>query len=110
MLKLVFFVPEKYKEIVKESVFKAGAGHIGNYSQCCFETKGVGQFCAGDKANPFIGKEGVLEFVEEYKVEMVLNEEKYSSVLEALFKSHPYETPAYEFYQLYRGNDESEVK
>lgn len=96
MLKLSFFVPVDYKEKVKSAVFTAGAGRIGNYDQCCWEIEGVAQFRPLGGADPFIGKPGQIETVQEYKVEMVCEDTVIESVLAALKQAHPYEEPAYE--------------
>lgn len=95
MLSLVFYVPEPDLERVKEALFAAGAGRIGHYDRCCWQTKGVGQFRALDGATPAIGAVGALERVDEWKVEMVCEEGLEGPVIEALLAAHPYETPAY---------------
>lgn len=100
MLKLCFFVPESHLETVKTAVFCQGAGKIGQYDQCCWQVKGVGQFRPLAGSQPFLGKENQLETVEEYRVEMVLEKDCLKSVIQALRKSHPYEEPAYEVLQM----------
>ncbi|MGB0453756.1 MAG: NGG1p interacting factor NIF3 [Bacteriovoracaceae bacterium] len=95
MFLLAVYVPETHSEIVKESLFKAGAGRIGDYSHCSFETKGLGQFKPLPGTNPHVGLLNELEKVEEVKVEMVVEGKIIKQVIEALKKSHPYETPAY---------------
>ncbi len=99
MLKLTFYVPVESKEAVKEAVFKAGAGSIGNYDKCSFETLGSGQFRALKGANPTIGNVGNLEIVSEARVEMVLSDNILKEVVRALKEAHPYETPAYDVVQ-----------
>ncbi len=99
MYKLCFFVPEDCKEKVKEAVFTAGGGRIGNYDQCCFETKGRGQFRALENANPTLGELNELSFVDEVKVELVVSDENISKVLRALKENHPYEEPAYDVFK-----------
>ncbi len=100
MVKLIFFVPIDQKEIVKKALFAVGAGKIGEYDQCCFETEGIGQFRPLKNASPFIGEIEKIEKVIEVKVEMVLDRSKLSDVKKTLIDKHPYETPAYEFYEL----------
>ena len=95
MLSLVFYVPESDLEIVKEALFAAGAGRIGNYEKCCWQTKGTGQFRPCEGASPAIGRIGEVERVEEWKVEMVCEESVVGAVVSALHEAHPYETPAY---------------
>ena len=96
MLKLTFYVPIEAKEAVKNALFDVGAGKIGNYDRCSFETPGQGQFRALPNANPTIGKIGDVEIVSEVRVEMVMDDHILSSALQALMSSHPYETPAYD--------------
>ncbi|MFW6413895.1 MAG: NGG1p interacting factor NIF3 [Verrucomicrobiota bacterium] len=95
MYMLVLYVPEEFLEQVKEAVFAAGAGSVGHYEACCWQTSGRGQFKPGEGSRPFFGKVGETEYVDEYRVEMVCKEEFIDEVVEALKKSHPYETPAY---------------
>ncbi|MFT7185733.1 MAG: hypothetical protein ACI84K_001116 [Pseudohongiellaceae bacterium] len=100
MLKISFFVPIKYAEKVKRAVFLTGAGQLGGYDNCSWETTGAGQFRPLSGSDPFLGKEGVLEKVEELKVEMVCRIECIEAAIAALKKTHPYETPAYEVIKL----------
>ncbi|PIK15803.1 NGG1p interacting factor NIF3 [Halobacteriovorax sp. JY17] len=100
MKKIVFFVPIDHSEAVKEAVFKAGAGKIGHYDQCCFETLGTGQFRPLEGSSAFLGLVGEVEKVEEMRVEMVCENNLIGSVIDALKIAHPYETPAYEVYSL----------
>ena len=95
MYHIAFYVPETHAEKVKESMFQAGAGSIGNYEKCSFEYSGLGQFKPLAGATPFIGSEGELEKVKELKIEMVCVSENLSAAIAALKISHPYETPAY---------------
>lgn len=96
MKKIVFFVPETHKEKVKMAMFEAGAGKIGNYDFCSFELKGMGQFRPLIGSKPFIGNQNQIELVEEYRVEMVVENHLAISVIGAMKKAHPYETPAYD--------------
>lgn len=100
MLKLVFFVPDSHLEAVKQAVFEQGAGAQGDYSHCAFQVLGRGQFLPGQGAVPAIGARGVLEQVEEWRVEVLVAEPRAKDVKQALVKAHPYETPAFEFVQL----------
>ncbi len=99
MYKLCFFVPEDCKEEVKKAVFASGAGKIGLYDQCCFETTGRGQFRALTGSNPTLGEHNQLEYVTEVKVEMVVDDEIISQALRALIDAHPYEEPAYDVFK-----------
>ena len=100
MYKLAIFIPETHLEQVKTAMFDAGAGRIGNYDQCCWQIKGQGQFRALEGANPFLGQQNTVEQVDEYKVEMVCEDDLLKPVLEAMKASHPYEEPAYDVIKL----------
>ena len=100
MKKLVFFVPETYLEAVKSAVFDAGAGRIGDYEHCCWQTLGTGQFKPMSGAKPFIGQTGKLELVGEYRVELVCNEACIKDAVRALRRTHPYEEPAFDVTEL----------
>jgi hypothetical protein len=95
MLSIVFYCPEADLEKVKAALFAAGAGRIGHYDQCCWQTLGTGQFRPLVGANPTIGAVGAVEQVREWKVEMVCEEAVVAGVVRALHEAHPYETPAY---------------
>jgi len=98
--KLAFFVPDSHVEVVKDAVFAAGGGRIGDYDHCAWQVLGLGQFRPLDGSQPFIGEAGQVERVEEWKVELVVGDELIRGVVGALKASHPYETPAYEVWQL----------
>ncbi|ABE59987.1 MULTISPECIES: NIF3 1 [Chromohalobacter] len=100
MYKLAFFVPVEEAESVKEAVFATGAGRIGDYEACCFQTAGQGQFRPLDGADPHIGQVGALSHVEELKVELVCEDARLEAAVAALKLAHPYEEPAYEAWQL----------
>ena len=100
MYKLCFYVPEKAADLVKNAVFNAGAGKIGNYDSCCWQTLGDGQFRPLDNSQPYIGQKGQLETVAEFKVEMVCDDEYINAAIEALKKAHPYEEPAFDVCKL----------
>lgn len=97
---LVFYVPETFLEQVKAAVFAAGAGSIGNYEECCWQTSGQGQFKPESGSRPFIGEKGKTEYVEEYRVEMVCTENIVQDAVKALKAAHPYETPAYAYWKV----------
>ena len=100
MYKICFFVPSDYTEKVKQALFNAGAGKIGNYDCCSWQCSGKGQFRALENSTPFIGKKDQLETVDEDKVELVCDDEYIKAAIQALKTSHPYEEPAYEVYRL----------
>ena len=95
MYKLCFYVPVDAAEAVKQAIFDAGGGRIGDYDCCAWQVLGEGQFrpCAG--ANPAIGEIGALEKLPEYQVELVVAKEKLVDVLRAMKAAHPYEEPAF---------------
>lgn len=100
MYKIAFFVPESHKEDVKNAIFATGAGRIGNYDCCSWETRGQGQFRALQGANPFLGQVGALETVAEYRVELVCADDLVKTAIQALKTAHPYEEPAYDVWKL----------
>ena len=100
MYKLCFFVPESHLESVKSALFALGAGKIGHYDCCAWQIAGQGQFRALEESTPFIGQQGVVANVDEYRVEMVVSDELIASVVETLVAVHPYEVPAYEYWQV----------
>lgn len=96
MYKLTVFIPDDALDQVKTALFAAGAGKIGNYEQCCWQVKGVGQFKPLAGSTPHIGVQDSVETVDEWRVEMVVNESLMVDVIDALKQSHPYETPAFD--------------
>lgn len=95
MYQIVFFVDVDHVNQVKGALFKAGAGKLGAYECCSFDSNGTGQFKPLKGADPFIGKVGEIEKVEEIRVEMMCTENCLKQAIEALLEAHPYETPAY---------------
>ncbi|MCL1934398.1 MAG: Nif3-like dinuclear metal center hexameric protein [Candidatus Azobacteroides sp.] len=100
LLKLVTFVPEAQAEMVRNALFDAGAGCIGNYDLCSFNVPGTGTFRAGEQTHPFVGNRHELHTEPEIRIETILPDRKKSAVLQALLAVHPYEEPAYDFYSL----------
>lgn len=100
MHKLVFFVPESHLEQVKTAVFNAGAGRMGNYDSCAWQTRGHGQYRPLQGSEPFIGEVDQLQEVIEYKVETVCTDDSIARVLSALRAAHPYEEPAIDIWRL----------
>ncbi|WP_017755812.1 Nif3-like dinuclear metal center hexameric protein [Calidifontibacillus oryziterrae] len=98
--KLVVFVPEDYADQVRDAISAAGAGHIGNYSHCTYNLDGVGTFLPLDGTNPYIGKKGRLEKVNEVRIETILPNSIQTKVVRAILNTHPYEEPAYDIYPL----------
>lgn len=100
MYKLCFFVPVEQVEQVKQAVFAAGAGRIGDYDCCSWQVLGQGQFRPQSGSDPYIGEHGRLEQVAEFRVEMVCAEESIRPAIAALRAAHPYEEPAFEFFRI----------
>lgn len=100
MHKLCFFVPESHLEAVKEAVFEAGAGRYRNYDRTCWQTAGQGQFRGLQNSSPSLGKTGDIEYVSEYKVEMICTDENVEVAVAALRQAHPYEEPAFEVWPV----------
>jgi dinuclear metal center YbgI/SA1388 family protein len=96
LLKLVFFVPSEHAEIVRKSVFEAGAGVIGNYDYCSFNVEGEGSFRASENTNPFVGEKGKVHFEKEIRVETIIPAILSDQIVAALLKAHPYEEVAYD--------------
>mgnify|MGYP000860404672 CR=1 FL=1 len=99
-LKLVVFLPKGYEDVIMEALARAGAGWIGNYSHCTFQTAGTGTFLPREGANPFLGEKGKLERVAEVRLETILPARLEKEVLRALLAVHPYEEVAYDLYPL----------
>lgn len=89
--KLVVFVPEAYLEPVREALFRAGAGSIGQYSHCSFNIEGIGTFLPEAGSEPFIGKQGKLEHVREVRLETIVPQSVERKAIQAMLKAHPYE-------------------
>lgn len=100
MYKLCYFVPASHVEETKAALFEAGAGRIGDYDACAWQSLGQGQFRPLDGSQPFIGEQGEIERVDEYKVELVCRDDLIRPALAALKQAHPYEEPAYEVFRM----------
>lgn len=100
MYKLCFYVPQTHLEQVKEAVFAAGGGRIGNYDSCAWQVAGQGQFRPLQGSTPFLGNSNTLEIVDEYRVEMVVENTCIEAAIAALLAAHPYETPAFDYWQV----------
>jgi len=100
LIKLVTFIPEASLDKVRDSIFSAGAGVIGNYDRCGFTTSGTGSFRGNEHTDPYAGKKGSIHFEKEIRFETILFSHLKDRVLKALFDSHPYEEVAYDLYPL----------
>ena len=100
MYKICLYVPEISVEKVKQALFDAGAGRIGNYDSCCWQTAGTGQFRPLENSNPVIGSIHQLERVSEIKIELVCADDLVKPAIQAMKLAHPYEEPAFDVWQL----------
>jgi len=100
MYKICFYAPTAQTEKIKNAMFAAGAGKIGNYACCAWQVLGEGQFMPLAGSHAFIGNQNQLEKIAEYRVEMVCEEKYMDDVIAALKKTHPYEEPAYQVLRL----------
>lgn len=99
-MKIVVFVPVSHADYVRKAFAESGAGQIGNYDFCSFSSKGFGRFRPGEGSKPFIGEQGVIEEVEEERIEVICPYSKLEMVLKAVRAAHPYEEPAIDVYPL----------
>lgn len=93
---LIFLTPESHLEVVKNAVFAVGAGSLGKYQQCAWQTLGEGQFMPLPGSNAFVGEVNQLEKIAEYRVEIICPKERIKDAVAAMKKAHPYESPAYQ--------------
>jgi hypothetical protein len=100
MYKIIYFVPEEYKEKTKNALFAVGAGRYKNYECCSFESRGTGQFRPIKNANPYIGKQNTLTKITEYKVEMICPDIHLKKCIKTLKETHPYEEVALDVIKL----------
>ncbi|MBY0525858.1 MAG: Nif3-like dinuclear metal center hexameric protein [Gemmataceae bacterium] len=98
--KVVVFVPVKDLGRVSDAMFAAGAGHIGEYSECSFRLPGTGTFFGSDASNPVVGQKGKREEADEVRLEVVCPENLVEAVVAAVRRSHSYEEPAFDVYPL----------
>jgi len=102
--KLVTFVPESHLDKVRDAVFSAGAGTIGNYDRCGFTAEGTGSFRGNEDTNPFSGQKGVMSHEKEVRFETIFFSYLRNKVIRALLESHPYEEAAYDIFLLENDN------
>jgi dinuclear metal center YbgI/SA1388 family protein len=100
LCKLVTFVPHDHAEKVRDAIFSAGAGHIGQYDCCSYNLAGEGTFRASEQSNPFVGEKGQLHKEPEIRIETIFPKHLESKIIAAMIKAHPYEEVAYDIYSL----------
>ena len=98
--KIMVFVPVDSIDVVREAMARAGAGFIGNYRDCCFMTKGIGTFRPLEGSNPSKGKIGVINKIEEVKLETIVSESDLDTVIKVMLEAHPYEEVAYDVFNV----------
>ena len=98
--KLVTFVPVADAEKVRQAIFEAGAGQIGNYDSCSFNQNGNGSFRGNDRTNPYVGEKNQIHIEEETRIETIFPKQIQFKVIQALLQAHPYEEVAYDIYPL----------
>ncbi|MBU2947230.1 Nif3-like dinuclear metal center hexameric protein [Zobellia uliginosa] len=98
--KLTTYVPIKDADALRDALFDAGAGNIGNYSNCSFNTNGKGSYKAGENANPTMGEIGKTHYEEETQLSVTFSKAYQAKIMKVLFSSHPYEEVAYEVITL----------
>jgi dinuclear metal center YbgI/SA1388 family protein len=98
--KLVAFIPDEHAAKVREAVFGAGAGNIGNYDSCGYTTEGLGSFRGNENTHPFVGQKGQVHYEKEIRFETIFPGYLQKKVTQALLDAHPYEEVAYDIYPL----------
>ncbi len=98
--KLCIFCPVSHAEIIRNALFLAGAGNIGNYNSCSYNSTGYGTFKALENANPYVGEVEKLHQEEEIKIEVIFPEWIEPNIIQAVYKNHPYEEPAFDIISL----------
>jgi dinuclear metal center YbgI/SA1388 family protein len=104
--KLVTYVPNSHADAVRSALFNAGAGDIGNYSECSFNAEGTGTFKGNEQTNPYVGEPGKRHLENEVRIETVYPAVLESKILMALVLTHPYEEVAYDLYTLTNQNQQ----
>lgn len=98
--KLITYIPDNQAEKLRKALFEAGAGNIGNYSNCSFNTSGVGTFCGNELSNPTLGQKGIEHHESETQIGVIFPKHLEGKILKSLFENHPYEEVAYEIYTI----------
>lgn len=100
LLKLAVYVPLSHADAVRDALFAAGCGKIGNYGSCSYNVEGFGTFMAGDGCNPFCGNVGEMHHENEVRIETIMPSYIKGRVIKTLLAAHPYEEPAYDIYPV----------
>lgn len=100
MYLLCVYVPESHLEVVKNAIHSAGGGKIGDYDSCSWQIKGSGQFRPLAGSQPHLGKHGMVERVDEFKLEVIVEGSLINLVVAAMKSAHPYEEPAFHYFEV----------
>ena len=101
ILKIEVYVPVTHCEMLKSAMFNAGAGKLGNYDCCSWQSfAGTGQFRPLKGSSPYLGQTGRVEKVKEIKIELICERKYLDSVIKAIKENHPYETPAFQYWRV----------
>lgn len=98
--KIAVFTPIAYADKLRDAMFKAGAGHVGNYDNCSYNIEGKGSFRGNDSTNQFVGEKGKIHFEDEIKIEMIYPEYLERNIVNSILEVHPYEEVAYDIIKL----------
>lgn len=98
--KFVIFTPRESEEKVREAICSQDGGKWRNYSCCTFSAEGKGTFIPGEGSKPYTGKMGRINYVDEVRLECIVNEENLAGLVKAALDAHPYEEPAYDIYRI----------
>ncbi|MDR1183048.1 MAG: Nif3-like dinuclear metal center hexameric protein [Bacteroidales bacterium] len=104
LYKLITYIPDQYVDGVRNSLFEAGAGHIGNYDSCSYNVNGYGTFKANEHAHPFVGNKNEIHTEREVRTEVIFPLHLRKQVVHALITNHPYEEPAFDIIPLSNTN------
>jgi dinuclear metal center YbgI/SA1388 family protein len=104
LCKLITYIPNDYAETVRNALFKAGAGTVGNYHSCSYNAEGYGTFQANENANPFVGNKNEVHQEKEIRTEVIFPIHFKKQIINALIENHPYEEPAYDIVPLANTN------
>ncbi|MFY8019997.1 MAG: Nif3-like dinuclear metal center hexameric protein [Bacteroidia bacterium] len=107
LVKLITYAPHSHANHIKEALFKAGAGKVGNYEECSFSSEGIGSFKASEQSKPFVGEKGITHFEPETRIELIFPIYIKNQVIKALKDNHPYEEVAYQVIKLENENQET---
>lgn len=100
LVKLAVFVPADHADAVRDALFGAGAGQVGNYDECSFNLAGTGTFRAGEGTEPYVGEQGKRHRENEVRIEVICPVVRQQAVVAAMIGAHPYEEVAFDVYPL----------